>query len=75
MPGCRFACRWRCKISQGMDRVPDRDLRTAGQLNAFYIFPARAKSALRAPLSTHPPMQHRIAALARLEVELQRPRP
>jgi Zn-dependent protease with chaperone function len=31
--------------------------------------------ALRALLSTHPPMQQRIAALARREVELQRPRP
>lgn len=60
------------KISDGMQRVPQRDLR-AGDLNAFFIVPARAKGTLRSLLSTHPPIEQRIAALARLEADLQRP--
>jgi heat shock protein HtpX len=63
------------KISDAMQRVPQRDLRAAGELNAFFIVPARAKSTLRSLLSTHPPMERRIAALARLEAELQRATP
>jgi heat shock protein HtpX len=55
------------QISRGMERVPQRDLRAAGELNAFFIVPARAKGALRSLLSTHPPMERRIAALGRLE--------
>jgi heat shock protein HtpX len=61
------------KLSEGMQRVPQRDLRAAGELNAFFIVPARAKGVLRSLLSTHPPMERRIAALQRLEAELQRP--
>ena len=61
------------KLSEGMQRVPQRDLRAAGELNAFFIVPARAKGTLRSLLSTHPPMERRIAALQRLEAELQRP--
>ena len=63
------------KLSEGMDRVPRRDLRAAGELNAFFIVPARAKGSLRALFSTHPPVERRLAALARLEGELQRPVP
>jgi heat shock protein HtpX len=62
-------------ISRGMERVPQRDLRVAGELNAFFIVPARAKGALRSLLSTHPPMEQRIAALGRLESDLQRRSP
>jgi heat shock protein HtpX len=63
------------KLSEGMQRVPQRDLRAAGDQNAFFIVPAAAKGALRSLLSTHPPMEQRIAALARLETALQRPAP
>ena len=58
------------KLSDGMGRVPQRDLRAAGELNAFFIVPARAKGTLRSLFSTHPPMERRIAALARLEAQL-----
>jgi heat shock protein HtpX len=61
------------KLSDGMQRVPQRDLRAASELNAFYIVPARAKDSLRSLLSTHPPIERRIEALGRLEAELQRP--
>ena len=63
------------KLSDGMQRVPQRDLRAAGELNAFFIVPARAKGSIRALLSTHPPVAQRLAALARLEADLQRPVP
>ena len=63
------------KLSDGMQRVPQRDLRAAGELNAFFIVPARAKGSIRALLSTHPPVEQRLAALARLEADLQRPVP
>jgi len=63
------------KLSEGMDRVPQSDLRAAGELNAFFIVPARAKGTLRSLFSTHPPVERRLAALARLEADLQRPVP
>jgi heat shock protein HtpX len=63
------------KLSDGMARVPQRDLRAATELNAFFIVPARAKGALRTLFSTHPPVEQRLAALARLEADLQAPVP
>lgn len=63
------------KISDSIQRVPERDLRVAGELNAFFIVPARAKEGLRSLLSTHPPVEQRIEALQRLEADLQRPAP
>jgi heat shock protein HtpX len=58
------------KISGQMEEVPRQDLRHA-EMNAFYIFPASAKNALFNVFSTHPPMEKRIAALAKMEAELQ----
>ena len=55
------------KISGGMARIPQRDLRAAGELNAFFIFPAGTGKALGGLFATHPPMEKRIAALQRLE--------
>jgi heat shock protein HtpX len=40
-------------------------------MNAFYIFPAGAKQSLFNVFSTHPPLEKRIAALQRLESQLQ----
>ncbi len=59
------------KISSGMHRLPQQDLRAHSELNAFYIFPAGAKNSLLGLFSTHPPMEKRIAALSRLETQLQ----
>ena len=59
------------KISGTMERIPQTDLRAHPELNAFYIFPAGAKRSLFALFATHPPMEKRIAALARLEAQLQ----
>jgi heat shock protein HtpX len=60
------------KISGAMDRVPSQDLRTAGEMNAFFIVPAGVKSSIAGLLATHPPMERRIEALQRIEAEMQR---
>jgi heat shock protein HtpX len=59
------------KISGTMERIPQRDLRAHSELNAFYIFPAGAKNSLFSLFATHPPMEKRIAALQRIEAQLQ----
>jgi heat shock protein HtpX len=59
------------KISGQMQRVPSRDLRTAQEMNAFFIIPASAKSSIANLFSTHPPVEQRIARLQRLEQQLQ----
>jgi heat shock protein HtpX len=60
------------KISGGMQQIPQQDLRAAsGELAAFYIFPPKAKQTVASLFSTHPPLEARIAALQRLEAQLQ----
>jgi heat shock protein HtpX len=60
------------KISGSMQAVPQQDLRAAnGELAAFYIFPPKAKQTVASLFSTHPPLEARIAALQRLESQLQ----
>jgi heat shock protein HtpX len=56
------------KISGGMQRIPQQDLRNTGELQAFFISPVGRIGGL---FSTHPPMEKRIAALQRLEAQLQ----
>ena len=57
------------KISSGMDRLPQQDLRVANELSAFFI--ASPKAAIAGLFATHPPMEKRIEQLMRLEGELQ----
>jgi heat shock protein HtpX len=59
------------KISSGMHQIPQKDLRATSQLSAFYIFPPNVKSAFGEIFATHPSMEKRIAALQRLEGQLQ----
>jgi heat shock protein HtpX len=59
------------KISGTMERIPQTDLRAHAEMNAFYIFPASAKNSIYNLFSTHPPIEKRIAALSRLEAQLQ----
>jgi len=60
------------KISGQMQAIPQQDLRAAsGELAAFYIVPPRAKQTLASLFSTHPPLEARVAALQRLEAQLQ----
>ncbi|MDH7597596.1 MAG: zinc metalloprotease HtpX [Methanothrix sp.] len=55
------------KISGTMARIPKEDLRRVEGMNAFFIIPTGAIANL---LSTHPPIEARIAALERLEREI-----
>jgi heat shock protein HtpX len=59
------------KINSQMHRIPQQDLRAAGEMNAFFIMPAAAKNSVAGLLSTHPPMEKRIERLQRIEAELQ----
>jgi heat shock protein HtpX len=59
------------KISGAMERVPQQDLRAAGDMNAFFIVPTSVKSAVQTLFSTHPPLEARLERLQRLEAELQ----
>lgn len=57
------------KISGTMSRIPQRDLRQAEALNAFYIIPALSGQSFMELLSTHPSLENRLAYLRRLEEE------
>ena len=59
------------RISSGMHRVPQQDLRANQEMSAFFIFPPSVGKSIGGLFSTHPPMEKRIEALARLERQLQ----
>ncbi len=59
------------KISGAIERVPSQDLRTAEGMSAFFIIPARTKKSLMNIFADHPPLEQRLAALERLESQLQ----
>ncbi len=59
------------RISSGMHRIPQQDLRASSELSAFYIFPPGVKGSIAGLFSTHPPLEKRIEALQRLEAQLQ----
>ena len=59
------------KISGTIERVPSEDLRKAEGMSAFFIIPARAKKSLLNIFADHPPLEQRLAALERLEAQLQ----
>jgi heat shock protein HtpX len=59
------------KISGTMERVPSQDLRAAEGMSAFFILPARKKKSLMNIFADHPPLEQRLAALERLESQLQ----
>ena len=59
------------KISGTIERVPSQDLRSAEAMSAFFIIPARAKKSLMNIFADHPPLEQRLAALSRLEAQLQ----
>jgi heat shock protein HtpX len=59
------------KISGTMEHVPSEDLRKAEGMSAFFILPARTKQSLMNIFADHPPLEKRLAALERLESQLQ----
>jgi heat shock protein HtpX len=61
------------KISSQMALIPNRDLRQVEGMSAFFIVPARVKSAASELFMDHPPLEKRIAALAEIAREMGRP--
>ena len=59
------------KISGTIEQVPSEDLRRAEGMSAFFIIPARKKRSLMNLFADHPPLEQRLAALAKLESQLQ----
>ena len=59
------------KLRGTMERVPSQDLRKAEGMSAFFIIPARTKKSLMNIFADHPPLEQRLAALERLESQLQ----
>jgi heat shock protein HtpX len=61
------------KISSQMTLIPNQDLRQVEGMNAFFIIPAKAKSAAAELFASHPPLEKRLAALAEIAREMGRP--
>jgi heat shock protein HtpX len=59
------------KITSGIERVPQQDLRAAEGMSAFFIVSPALKSSLKTLFMDHPPTEKRIEALSRLESQLQ----
>jgi heat shock protein HtpX len=59
------------KLSNAMEQVPSQDLRKVEGMSAFFIIPARTKKSLMNLFADHPPLEQRLAALERLESQLQ----
>ena len=61
------------KISGEIATIPQRDLRSAKAMNAFFIAPAISGATLKTLTSTHPSLEQRLEQLARIQAELGRP--
>ena len=61
------------RISSGMASIPQRDLREVEAMNAFFIIPTNVKSAFGELFLTHPPLEKRLANLARIAREMGKP--
>jgi heat shock protein HtpX len=61
------------KISGEMAAIPQRDLRAAQPMNAFFIAPAVSGVSFRTLTSTHPSLEQRLEQLARISADLGRP--
>ena len=61
------------KITGDMASIPQRDLRQAQALNAFFIAPAVSGVSWRTLTATHPSLEQRLEQLAKVATELGRP--
>jgi heat shock protein HtpX len=61
------------KITGEIAATPQRDLRAARTMNAFFIAPAISGLSLRTLTATHPSLEQRLDQLARIATELGRP--
>jgi heat shock protein HtpX len=58
------------KVSGQMNAVPERDLRAAQPMNAFFFTPAIRGLALGTLTATHPPLEQRLDQLAKIATSL-----
>ena len=58
-------------VSDGLERMPRKDLRVAASRDLFHFVPVRAATGIRRLWATHPPLRVRLGELERLEHELQ----
>ena len=61
------------KIASDMMRIPQRDLREVAGMNAFFIVPTSVKERTAELFMSHPPLEKRLAALARVARDMGRP--
>jgi heat shock protein HtpX len=61
------------KITGEMSAIPQRDLRSAQPMNAFFIAPAVSGVSWQTLTSTHPSLEQRLTQLSRISAELGRP--
>jgi len=61
------------KITGEIAAIPNKDLRSAQAMNAFFIAPAISGSALKGFTATHPSLEERLEQLAEVAAELGRP--
>jgi heat shock protein HtpX len=58
------------KIASQMTRIPQRDLREVEAMNAFFIIPTNVRSSVSELFATHPPLEKRLANLAKVAREM-----
>jgi len=65
------------KVSDGIARIPTKDLRSAEPLNAFFFAPALKPSGQSVAnlFSTHPSLQKRLEELAKVQAQLNQSTP
>jgi heat shock protein HtpX len=61
------------KITGEIAAIPNRDLRSAQSMNAFFIAPAISGATMQTLTSSHPSLAQRLEQLAKVSAELGRP--
>ena len=61
------------KIASGITQIPDRDLREVAGMNAFFIVPTNWRQQVGELFMDHPPLEKRLAALAKISREMGKP--
>ena len=61
------------KITGEISAIPNKDLRSAQTMNAFFIAPAISGASFKTLTSTHPSLEERLEQLAKVAAELGRP--
>ena len=61
------------KITGQIAAIPNKDLRAAKSMNAFFITPAISGQTMQTLTSTHPSLEQRLEQLAKVSAELGRP--